>query len=432
MVEWTEHPLSELCSFINRGTSPAYTDHGGILVLNQKCVRDQRVVFNQARRTDIVRKQVSAERLLKPFDILVNSTGVGTLGRVAQVLKIQEKATVDSHLTIVRANQEKVHPHYLGFALRWRQSDIEALAEGSTGQTELSRTRLGQLVLLTPSHDEQISIAELLGALDVKIELNRQMNETLEAMARLFFKDWFVDFGPTRAKAEGRSPYLAPELWSLFPDALDDDDKPMGWHLTDVASVTSELRRGISPKYIDEGGVCVLNQKCIRDRAVSFAKARRHDHSAKNIIGREIIEGDILVNSTGVGILGRVAQIWTVDEPTVADSHVTIVRANNSKVSARYLGMNITGRESEIENLGEGSTGQTELSRTRLGAMDILLPDRRILTAFDETVGPLIELAVKNQSESYTLAQTRDLLLPKLMSGEIRLREAEKIVDNRL
>ena len=314
------------------------------------------------------------------------------------------------------------------------ESNLLSLLQAATGSTfpNVSASQLSGLTVPDLSEDTQKQIASLLGALDDKIDKNRRMNETLEATARLFFKDWFVEFCPTRAKAEGRPPYLAPELWSLFPDALDDDDKPMGWHLTDVASVTSELRRGISPKYIDEGGVCVLNQKCIRDRAVSFAKARRHDHSAKNIIGREIIEGDILVNSTGVGTLGRVAQIWTVDEPTVADSHVTIVRANNSKVSARYLGMNITGRESEIENLGEGSTGQTELSRTRLGAMDILLPDRIILTAFDETVGPLIELAVKNQSESYTLTQTRDLLLPKLMSGEIRLREAEKIVDNRL
>ena len=74
-----------------------------------------------------------------------------------------------------------------------------------------------------------MKFVSILGALQEKIELNRQMNETLEAMARLFFKDWFVDFGPTRAKAEGRPPYLAPELWSLFPNALDDDDKPMGW-----------------------------------------------------------------------------------------------------------------------------------------------------------------------------------------------------------
>ena len=81
------------------------------------------------------------------------------------------------------------------------------------------------------------TIASILGALDDKIDLNRRMNETLEAMARAIFKDWFVDFGPTRAKMEGRAPYLAPEIWALFPDRLDDEGKPEGWHETAIDSV---------------------------------------------------------------------------------------------------------------------------------------------------------------------------------------------------
>ena len=89
---------------------------------------------------------------------------------------------------------------------------------------------------------------DLLGALDDKIELNRRMNETLEAMARAIFKDWFVDCGPTRAKVEDSAPYLSPELWDLFPDALDDDDKPEGWNrgaLADIAD--SEYAGAIIP-----------------------------------------------------------------------------------------------------------------------------------------------------------------------------------------
>ena len=80
-----------------------------------------------------------------------------------------------------------------------------------------------------PPAAEQRAIAHILGTLDDKIELNRRMSETLEAMARATFKDWFVDFGPTRAKAQGRAPYLPTELWNLFPDALDDEGKPFGW-----------------------------------------------------------------------------------------------------------------------------------------------------------------------------------------------------------
>jgi type I restriction enzyme S subunit len=88
-----------------------------------------------------------------------------------------------------------------------------------------------------PYLSEQAEIVSLLGALDDKIDLNRRMNETLETMARAIFKDWFVDFGPTRAKIEGRTPYLSPEIWALFPDRLDDDGKPEGWERSTLSHI---------------------------------------------------------------------------------------------------------------------------------------------------------------------------------------------------
>ena len=143
----------------------------------------------------------------------------------------------------------------------------------------------------------------------VEIDLNRRMNETLEAMARAIFEDWFVDFfGPTRAKMEGSAPYLAPEIWEPFPDRLDNEGKPEGWANVELGAVVSELRRGISPTYIQDGGVRVLNQKCVRNRQVDTNASRRHDRNKRPVEGREINIGDILINSTGVGTLGRTAQ----------------------------------------------------------------------------------------------------------------------------
>jgi type I restriction enzyme S subunit len=337
---------------------------------------------------------------------------------------------VNQHVAIVRVDKTIADPGYVLSYLThpYVKAYIESFNAGGSRRA-ITKGHIESFVIPLPPLTEQRAIASLLGALDDKIELNRQMNETLEATARLFFKDWFVDFGPTRAKAEGQAPYLAPELWELFPDALDDDDKPIGWNSNSLSTITSELRRGISPKYINEGGIRVLNQKCIRDNTVSFANSRRHDHNAKTVIDRLIVDGDILVNSTGVGTLGRVAQIWNIEEPTIVDSHITLVRADKSKVSATYLGINLSGRESEIESLGEGSTGQTELSRVRLGMIDVLIPDRQTLTAFDTITAELIQMSVNNQGESNILAETRDLLLPKLMSGEIRIRDAEKLVE---
>ncbi|MEI7732445.1 MAG: restriction endonuclease subunit S, partial [Verrucomicrobiota bacterium] len=192
--------LAEVCVLFSRGVTPFYTEDGGIRVLNQKCVRDQTVVFAPARRTDTEKKIVPKEKLLQPNDILVNSTGEGTLGRVAQIKTVSEPTTVDSHVAILRPNPKLVDPPFLGCLVRKLQPEIEKMAEGSTGQTELSRTRLGELEIDIPPLAEQKAIAHILGTLDDKIELNRRMNATLEAMARALFQSWFVDFDPVRAK----------------------------------------------------------------------------------------------------------------------------------------------------------------------------------------------------------------------------------------
>ena len=116
-----------------------------------------------------------------------------------------------------------------------------------SAQPSLNRNYIHPIPLAFPAREEQDQIVELLGALDDKIDLNRRMNETLEAMARAIFKDWFVDFGPTRAKAKGHAPYLAPELWDLFPGALDDERKPAGWSLEKIG-IHFEAKKGLSYK----------------------------------------------------------------------------------------------------------------------------------------------------------------------------------------
>ena len=200
--DWKETQLLDLCSLIKRGIGPKYTESEGVSVLNQRCIRDFTVSFENARLNNLELKKIPEDRYLESFDILVNSTGVGTLGRVAQIGLVENNMTVDSHVTIVRATPEDIYPKYLGYVLKAKQAEIEFLGEGSTGQTELSRHRLGELVVSYPDdQSEQKAIAHILGTLDEKIELNRQMNETLEQMAQALFKSWFVDFDPVIDKA---------------------------------------------------------------------------------------------------------------------------------------------------------------------------------------------------------------------------------------
>lgn len=271
----------------------------------------------------------------------------------------------------------------------------------------------------------------MLAAFDDKIERNRRTSQTLESIAQTIFKSWFVDFDPVRAKRNGESRAsicrrlaMPAEALNLFPSRLvgsPSGEVPEGWRFRPLAELTRYLSRGISPKYIEQGGIRVLNQKCVRDRQVSAREARRHDPEVRSVVGRGLEIGDILVNSTGVGTLGRVAQVLELDEPTIVDSHVAIVRADANETTRNYLGMALMHRQPEIEALGEGSTGQTELSRARLGALQILSPPPQLLAHFDaQTQGLRLHIAQLTK-QSHMLAETRDALLPRLLSGELNV-----------
>ena len=150
-----------------------------------------------------------------------------------------------------------IDPLYLYYAMVAKKPELlDAVEAAGHGTGRLPTDKLRELLVPRFSSVTEAALAELFGALDDKIELNRRMNETLEAMARAIFKDWFVDFGPTRAKAEGRDPYLAPELWDLFPDALDGEDKPVGWLVLPARDLfefnpRESVKKGTNAPYLD-------------------------------------------------------------------------------------------------------------------------------------------------------------------------------------
>jgi type I restriction enzyme S subunit len=314
------------------------------------------------------------------------------------------------------------------------RSYIKGHHVGST-QIHIRKEDFLNAPLLLPPLLEQRAIAQILGGLDDKIDLNCRLNSTLDAIARTVFTSWFVDFDPVHAKAEGRDPPLPKQIANLFPDSFDDSELgriPKGWSVEPLENITSYLNRGLSPAYIEEGGIRVLNQKCIRGCRIDTSLARRHDPCRKSITGRTLSVGDILLNSTGVGTLGRVAQVIELDEETIVDSHVTVVRANAATMTWNFLGIALCAREQEIEGLGEGSTGQTELSRSRLARLPVVTPSSNVMTEFDRLCIPLRKRIAANENASRTLAELRDALLPKLMSGALRIQDAERIVGRSL
>jgi type I restriction enzyme S subunit len=388
------------------------------------CLTDEKFVSRETYEKWIRRAK------LEVGDVLL--TREAPLGSVAMIRE-QDTLFLGQRIVQYRANREVLDPGFLLYSFLAPDLQAQFHSYGGTGST-VDHIRVPDCVrfeISLPALAEQKAIAHILGALDDKIELNRKTNETLEAMAKALFKSWFVDFDPVRAKAEGRPTGLPAKISDLFPDSFEDSELgeiPRGWQCSPLADQSIYISRGISPAYCEEGGVLVLNQKCIRDSRVSFEKARRHDPKKKQIIGRKVRRFDALVNSTGVGTLGRVAMMPICPEEVVVDSHVTVVRGRNDKESF-FISSTLLNRQTEIEALGEGSTGQTELSRAVLGSVPVIFPSSQLIFAYFDSAYTIQDKIEKNDQASVALASTRDTLLPKLISGEIRIPDAEKMLE---
>jgi type I restriction enzyme S subunit len=267
--------------------------------------------------------------------------------------------------------------------------DINGLESGSAIPST-RREDFYAMESVVPPFDEQRRIAGVLRALDAKIEASEALASRIQSTTEA-------------------------EVQRLAAEAVD---------RVPLAELVAELRRGISPKYTAElPATLVLNQKCVRGGRVMFDQARLHDHDLKSIDGREVAIGDLLINSTGFGTLGRTAVVRWLPEEAVVDSHITIVRADQSAVTADYLVHSLGVREREIEALGEGSTGQTELSRKRLGELPVPMPTREVQDAFAELVRPADRMIAALEQQVDRLRATRDALLPMLVSGKIRVAE---------
>ena len=394
--EWKTSPLRDLVGFISKGIAPSYADEESettVRVLNQKCNRNFRITYSESRLHDLSRKKVPTERFVRIDDILINSTGAGTAGRIAQICNLPCDTIVDGHMIIIRANN-KVSQKYLGYAMKAHQWEVLQLDEGSTGQTELNRERLLDEIMVSypTSFALQEMIVKTLEEIDRKLLINEKVNDNLQQQAAAIFRSWFVDCDLFGGKA------------------------PDEWENVTLEDITALVSRGITPKYADDTDQIVINQKCVRNHMIDLSLARTH--TPKVINEKWLRFGDLLINSTGDGTLGRAAQVWFQPKNLTVDSHVTIARPAKENLIF-YIGLWGILHEKEIESLHTGSTGQTELPRDRVKAMELRLPDNDTLDRFNALITPMAAAIVANQEENNRLAALRDAILPKLMSGEI-------------
>jgi type I restriction enzyme S subunit len=268
----------------------------------------------------------------------------------------------------------------------------------------------------------------VLGALDDKIELNRRMNATLEAMAQALFQSWFVDFDPVKAKMDGRETVgLDPATAALFPDSFQDSDVgniPNGWEVVKLKDLTSKIGSGATPRggsevYVDEGPALIRSQN-VYDHEFRWAGlARLTEMSAAELKNVEVMNSDVLLNITGDSIL-RTCVIDPAALPARVNQHVAIIRAI-SGIPARFLHFYLV--QESIKHLLLGmSAGATRhaITKAHLESIDVIKPSALELESFEQRTTPWFAQIDANRSQSRTLATLRDTLLPKLLSGELK------------
>jgi len=194
------------------------------------------------------------------------------------------------------------------------------------------------------------------------------------------------------------------------------DGLPEGWELKPIADFVTLLSRGITPKYDDLAKGLVINQKCIREGRLNLAPARRQSKEVKQ--DKLVQLGDILINSTGAGTLGRVAQVRDEIADCTVDTHVTIVRPKSVETMG-FLGVALLELAPVFESMGRGATNQLELGRADIGTVQLLTPPNPLQVEFHNIVWPIFEQVNALVNSCNLLAEARDALLPKLMSGQL-------------
>lgn len=343
-------------------------------------------------------------------DIVVSSSG--TIGKVAKInlehLPMMMNTSVIRFRTI---NNNKLDSGYLYAWLRSRsfKDQAEAFAHGAA-QRNFGPSHLKLMSIDVPPLEIQIRIARVLNAFDDLIDINNKRVSVLKEMSKSLFKEWFVNFD---FHGDNDQIDFAGSQASL----------PRGWSRQRIGDVTAYVNRGIAPKYDDAAETLVVGQKCIRNGRLSLEPARRQ--SKKVPAEKVVLPGDILINSTGVGTLGRVAQAEAVPFGLTVDSHVTIVRPTEA-IDRDYLGLQLLQMQAVFEHLGAGSTGQTELSRGSVQDQVITWPPADLRARFGQLVRPIRELIDQLMIQNHRLAASRDLLLPRLMSGQLSVSAAEQ------
>ena len=387
--EWHEVPLRELVGYISKGIAPSYAEEASettIRVLNQKCNRNFRISYGDSRLHDTLKKKVPPERYVKPDDILINSTGAGTAGRIAQIEDVPSATTIDGHMTLIRSNG-KVTQEFLGYALKAHQWEVLQLDEGSTGQTELNRDRLLDEIMINypVSFDEQNAIVGTLESIDRKLIVNEQLNDNLADLLQTVYQD---RFGNTSLVAN--QGFLS-DICSYSRDKV----------------AVSELN--VSTYFSTEN---MLPGKAGSTEATSLPTTSQTTACHK---------GDTLISN----IRPYFKKIVYCEDKCGCSPDVLCFTPSQPCYSAYLFSTLYADKFFAFMVAGSKGTKMPRGDKQQIMTYPVVLPSEEELAGFNTIASPLLEQIYSNRAENKRLSILRNTLLPKLMSGEIDVSDVQ-------
>jgi type I restriction enzyme, S subunit len=425
MAEWQTCKIKDLGKVVTGKTPPTRDaeNFGGVIpFITPSDMDDRKKISSTARYvTDKGLEKVRGSAI-PAYSVMVSCIG-SDMGKVA--INTHDAVTNQQINTIIP--NKNFNADFIYYTLKPRKEELQAYATSGSAQPILNKGHFSELTIDVPPLPEQQAIAGVLSALDEKIELNRRMNATLEAMARALFKSWFVDFIPVRAKMEGRTPDgLSADLAALFPDTLAHSplgEIPKGWEVGTIGNFC-DLQNGYAFKSKDwqEDGVPVVKIGSVKPAIVDIKDVSFVSHEiAREANNFRLCEGDILIGLTGyVGTIGRIPKN---NIPPLLNQRVARFTFEKSK-KIWYDFLYIMARESrfqqEVERLSHGSA-QANVSTKSIKGIPSVLPPERVVQSFSNIVRPNLDKILELEWENQTLSQLRDTLLPKLISGQLRV-----------
>ena len=416
-AHWEIKKLKYLTSFINRGITPNYTEYSEYKVVNQATFSKGFLDIDAMRFHNNKNMSNTSRGIVNENDLLIASTGGGVLGKVAYINTQVNNFVADSHVTMIRNNDLQSNKFlYYFYSVNFDLINA-VLAQGSTNQTELQRDWLINMFLPSPPIEKQQLIADFLdkktAQIDEAIAQKEQMIELLKEYRQVTINN---------AVTKGLDPNVPMKdsgiVWL--------GQIPAHWEIKKLKYLTSYINRGITPNYTEYSEYKVVNQATFSKGFLDIDAMRFHNNKNMSNTSRGIVnENDLLIASTGGGVLGKVAYINTQVNNFVADSHVTMIR-NNDLQSNKFLYYFYSVNFDLINTvLAQGSTNQTELQRDWLINMFLSSPpieeQKQIVDFLDKKTAQLDDAILLKQSEIEKLKEYKATLIDSSVTGKIKI-----------